>query len=290
MINDNLTLTSVLALWLVRYLPRGKGVIPRVIERLVGPREESFRLVSGANLCRPSRGLDEWVHVLANGRIADSHVIEVCEQILPEDGFMIDVGANMGVISLELAKRAPRCTICAIEPLPFLARSIRDSIDTSCIGNITVECVALGAEQGKIDLYLGKHLTQTSVNPRGDAYETLQVPVDTLDILFFETAMAVDLIKIDVEGYELSVLHGGSALIKKDLPSVVFECDANSTRSGVSLAEIELFFREIDTGYLVYGIDSRTAELVSCRDPEFKPRHSYTDFLAMSPRHQRRAS
>src|SRR5262249_841432 len=62
------------------------------------------------------------------------------------------------------------------------------------------------------------------IGPACAGYDALQVPLRTLDSLIQERNLArLDLIKIDVEGHECSVLDGAAATLGRHRPALVIE-------------------------------------------------------------------
>ncbi len=132
----------------------------------------------------------------------------------------IDVGANLGWFSCVMAKICePDSYIMAIEPgetnLPFLT----ENIARNSINNVRVIERAMGARQGTALLNSGPpgnpgmHSIVKMEHLSHD--EAQQVNVSTLDAECQTIPGNIDLIKIDVEGYELDVLRGGEATLKR---------------------------------------------------------------------------
>jgi FkbM family methyltransferase len=63
-------------------------------------------------------------------------------------------------------------------------------------------------------------------NAHPTACSTVQVDVTTLDAFFADQPRGPDFLKIDVEGHELAVLHGGRNTLEKYRPTLLLECEA----------------------------------------------------------------
>ncbi|UFN50972.1 FkbM family methyltransferase [Roseomonas sp. OT10] len=146
----------------------------------------------------------------------------------PGDGF-IDVGANIGWFSVLAAQAVgPRGRVHAFEPRADLAGRLRQSIvDNGFEDRCRVEMIALGAEEGAIDLAWvpdernpGHSFIVPRSMPEG-AVSLGRVPVRPLDALGLDGP--VRLIKIDVEGAEPLVLRGAQGLIARDRPILLIE-------------------------------------------------------------------
>jgi len=119
---------------------------------------------------------------------------------------ILDVGANIGQSAVTMLETFPHAEIHCFEPVSstfaMLQRNLRG---TRC------RCIhsAIGNSVGEARISVGSNsLTNSLVNTRdGDAFET--VPVTTVDAYREERSLSnVDLLKIDVEGFDLNVLEG----------------------------------------------------------------------------------
>ena len=76
----------------------------------------------------------------------------------------------------------------------------------------------------------------SSLGKHANAREQIRVSVETLDRVLADQAR-LDLIKIDVEGYEMEVLKGGLQVLEKHRPVVYFECIASYVQNRNLLVE-----------------------------------------------------
>lgn len=147
----------------------------------------------------------------------------------------IDIGANLGFVSVPLAHERPDRRFVAIEPVPWLADAIERTAQLNHLGNLTVVARAL-ADTDSIELAIptvgGVHLTtlssaagQASPEARGRALSRCAVPAITLDAVLRELALDprdLSCVKIDVEGLEPEVLATGATALSAR-PPVLFE-------------------------------------------------------------------
>ncbi len=136
---------------------------------------------------------------------------------------VLDIGANVGNHSLYLAAIAG-CRVIAFEPNRHLADTLIRSAGLNGLGErLRVHAEGVGRVPGVADFEteipdnLGM---QRLVEGRGD------IPVVTLDGQDLDGS--VKLIKVDVEGMEISVLHGAEGLIARDRPVLYVECATES--------------------------------------------------------------
>lgn len=127
----------------------------------------------------------------------------------------VDVGANVGYFTL-LASRAvgPAGMVFAVEPSPYAADRLARTITENWIGNVRLDRIGLGKESSECTLYdpLPDNHTPTMLGDIGSSGK--RVSVRRLDDCLAEWAVGqIDLLKIDVEGYEPLVFEGASAAL-----------------------------------------------------------------------------
>jgi FkbM family methyltransferase len=149
----------------------------------------------------------------------------------------IDVGANVGQMTLEMAQlTGPRGRIIAIEPGPGNLAVLRKHIEANGFSDrVTVVDAACCAAHGEeMDLEIpaanvdevgsGFQLAGigTVPNPmdRGSPRVRLKVATVTLDQLMADLKVQPAVLKIDVEGAELEVLRGARGLLHTCRPEV----------------------------------------------------------------------
>ncbi|MDZ4849276.1 MAG: FkbM family methyltransferase [Pirellulaceae bacterium] len=135
---------------------------------------------------------------------------------LDVDG-IIDVGANRGQFTLACQLAQPGKAVVAFEPIPGEAKIFRKVHGLS--SNVTLVESALGESKGTATLHLSQSADSSSLLPIGrrqtecfrDTAEvgTIDVPVQRLDDLSdLWSGRSRQLLKLDVQGYELNVLKG----------------------------------------------------------------------------------
>lgn len=161
-------------------------------------------------------------------------------KIIPETGIIIDIGANIGVMTAYLAK-SKRAKIFAIEPMPSNLKALRRIVAHYNLKNVEIMDFALGHEQGSIEMVMPvvkrvkmqglSHVVHESIHEFNEG-EKITVPVKTLDQLEPEISNGnpITAIKMDVENFEYFVLEGGFELIKKHKPLIYTELWDNDNR------------------------------------------------------------
>jgi FkbM family methyltransferase len=153
----------------------------------------------------------------------DREAEAVLARVLTPAASCIDVGAHTGGILALMRRYAPEGEHWAFEPLPALARQLRQDFP-----EVHVHELALAATAGPAEFchvvnapgYSG--LRERRYDRPDPEIVRIQVQTDRLDAIVPDTAQ-IALIKIDVEGGELGVLTGGEALLRRCRPVVIFE-------------------------------------------------------------------
>ncbi|MGZ3459411.1 MAG: FkbM family methyltransferase [Archangium sp.] len=161
----------------------------------------------------------------------------------------VDVGANVGYFTLlasSLVGSAGR--VCACEPSVRAFQRLEATLRDNAISQARAFNFALGAEPGTLNLYFTSP-TVTNHTPSMVAQEgarSVPVRVRTLDECLEEWGLErVDILKIDVEGFEPQVLAGaGKALATGRIRAILCEFNDHWLRSnGSSAAELYAWIR-----------------------------------------------
>lgn len=171
----------------------------------------------------------------------ETHVLfflrDTMARLRPGDGVFVDVGANSGQHSMFMSRYAK--AVHAFEPFPPVLARFRRMLEINKITNVTVHAVGLGRESARLPF----DERSLSFAPAGRTSPELEiVPGDTA---LSEAGVArVDLIKMDIEGFEKSALLGLAETLRRDRPVVVFELTVATGRPELfsSLAELRETF------------------------------------------------
>ncbi len=240
----------------MRGLPRFPGKL-RVAKVLLGNLEGPDRVRDrfGFNYEVPDLREPIAFHLLINGSY-EPQIQDLLHRILRPSGTFIDVGANIGTFTIPAAKYVgPSGHVIAIEASPNIFNVLQKNVALNNIGNVKLICAAAGSTNDDATFYPAPvdHFGMGSRAPQFNA-TPITVQSVTLDLLASKLNLAsIDLIKIDVEGFELDVLNGaGELLNRKNPPCVVFEfCDwAEARRSGRDVGAAQRFL--LDRGFRIW--------------------------------------
>ena len=192
---------------------------------------------------------------------------------------VLDIGANIGIMTYYLSKKVGTGTVYSFEPVPENISTLERIIKKFKLTNVYLVKKALGAEAGEIEMVMPKfgkarkqglsHVVHDSIDTFNDGTK-YKVPVVTLDEVFENENCQPTAIKLDVENFEYFVLKGGEKLISKYMPIIYTELWDNENR--VKCMDILLSW-----GYSVYVVVGD--ELMAWN----KEVHHHQNFIFLKP-------
>lgn len=178
--------------------------------------------------------------------VYDRGVTDLLRQRLAPGQHCWNVGANVGVHALEIAKLVgPAGQVIAFEPNPHAAALLgRNLVLNRLDRRVIVEQVAIGERSGRTSFFVAGADPMSRPerpNPLLARTERLEVRVRTLDEILSTSARPPDCILIDIEGWEIGALLGAQNLVRLDpLPLLVVELHPNAWAwSGHSRQQLE---------------------------------------------------
>lgn len=167
----------------------------------------------------------EW-QLWAFGRY-EEHFAELFGHLVRPGDRCVDVGANVGVHTVRLARLAGRDgEVIAIEPDPGVAERARRNIALNGLSNVRVIDAAASERVGEMRLYRPSQRDTNRARASLMHHRYLTGPATTVPVVTIDNLCAdapVALIKIDVEGHEAAVVRGAADTIARYTPSIVFE-------------------------------------------------------------------
>jgi FkbM family methyltransferase len=168
------------------------------------------------------------------GEFAEFETVEWLRSVLKPGALAIDIGANVGQMTLEMAELVgPVGRVLAVEPAEGNLQVLRQHIaangftdrvvivPAACSerSGETVEMTVFGADAGAVGS--GHTLARSpgvAAERARHLHVTVQVPTVSVDGLCAEQRFVPEVIKIDVEGAELEVLRGARETLRKCRP------------------------------------------------------------------------
>lgn len=159
-------------------------------------------------------------------------------------GTILDIGANIGITTVPLAKKFPAETIHCFEPIPHNNTALKRIIKHYKLRNVQLHEIALGEQPGMLKLVVPvvkgvrmQGLSHVYVEGQHDEWNTgdiYNIPVFRLDdIPALQAEKTIAAIKIDVENFEYYVLKGGMQLLQRHKPVIYCELWPNERRAMV---------------------------------------------------------
>ncbi|MET4119790.1 FkbM family methyltransferase [Bradyrhizobium sp. JR1.5] len=209
-----------------------------------------------------SQGIDFAIYL---GGIFERSTAVALSKLAEPSSLVLDIGANIGAHTLRLAKLVgPNGRVIAFEPTEFAFRKLRRNLDLNptlasrvealhCfltandatpVPNAIYSSWPLAAEAGLHAKHLGREMQTESAQAR------------SLDNVLAQGAdRKVQLVKLDVDGFECDVLQGATSLLRDTRPIFVMELAPYVLEErGASLDQLLSYF--IPNGYSFY--DERT--------------------------------
>lgn len=201
--------------------------------------------------------IDDWIqenlYFLGEYEKAELTSIAV---FLKHDSIFIDIGANIGLYTLYASKIIKENgQIISFEPFLENFKSLAKNVELNGVSNVRLEKMAIGKKEGVIKLYYDekeKNLGMVSsiYQGKGAREEVKLISLDSY--LKNEQFTKIDLIKIDIEGFEHSALLGMRNTLTKFHPTLLIEI-LNTYKSVTNKSECDQLLTVL--GYKKYFID-----------------------------------
>lgn len=195
-------------------------------------------------------------------------------------GFVVfDIGANIGFLTLNFARTCHQGRVVAFEPDSQNFERLEHNVKLNDFTNIDLYKLALGSQPESRELYkLYENNPGANRILSGEHHAKFpheKVSVMTLDRMVEELSLQhLDLLKIDVEGFEMFVLQGAEESIKKWRPILFVElAEVNLNEHGLSARQLIEYIEQLNYDVL----DARTMEKID----RSKPDH-HTDLICFS--------
>lgn len=175
---------------------------------------------------------------------------------------ILDAGASRGHICERMLKRFPDAQAYAFEPNPLYKKILEEYAARE--SRFHPQFAALSDHEGTAELHLTESPGNTSllnptekfsqIDPDGAVIkETVSVPIVTIDQWAKNHNTDIQLMKFDIQGYELAALKGATQTLRSSTLLIYTEIWFNSVyEDGALFSEIDLFLRR--QGFVLYDI------------------------------------
>jgi FkbM family methyltransferase len=163
---------------------------------------------------------------------------------------IVDGGASVGNMTSMFLEQYPTATIHAIEPIPESIEYLQSRFGTN--PRVSIHPCAIGADNREIEFHVLKHQGASSIlkssvhshhyHPdKSKVRQTIQVAMKRLDVLL---DVEIDVLKLDLQGYELEALKGCGNLLNR-IKAITAEIEFISLYEGQPLfGDVDAFLRE----------------------------------------------
>ena len=257
--------------------PRGAGrIIDHFFSRLAFENEiETVRTTDGfAIKVFPNDLIGR--HIYLTGEF-DRTTVEVLTRLSRPDDVLLDIGANIGYVSGCFLQNVPRSKVIAVEPQPLIVDLLESNLKQFGDKRYKIFPVGISDADSSGWLEICDFNRGASKVVKDKNKHTVEIQLWSAKRLFASLqGEKIDLVKIDVEGHEETVLKASQEDLNRLRPRAIFFED--HAQSAAPDGPIGSIYRNI--GYQVFGVKKRLTRL------DFVSIHAakdciYNDYLAV---------
>jgi FkbM family methyltransferase len=166
---------------------------------------------------------------LAYGEFSE-HEVAFLRQYVPEGGVVLDIGANIGALTIPLAQHVGATgRVIAFEPQRFVHQVLTANVALHSLTNVEVVRAGVGAQAGALHVPV---LDPNAPNNFGGLELNKGTPGEGVPCVRVDDLRLsrLDVLKADVEGMEADVLRGAMATIARHKPVLYLESDRVAQR------------------------------------------------------------
>ena len=212
-----------------------------------------FSACGGRRFRSPRNNVSSFIAAVFGQR--DLNIVRFWDKVLRPGAVFFDIGANIGLYAVPASLQVGPAgqTVC-FEAHPALCSFLRDNVARNCSYNVTVENLAVGAADGRIELAFNpSNPGETRValaNEIGDS-----VPLVTLDRYCRQRRIgSIDYMKLDVEGYEAKVLRGAEGIVSAS-PDILIQTEYEPLHLSRYGGETEMVELLLKWGFVPHRVD-----------------------------------
>jgi FkbM family methyltransferase len=167
------------------------------------------------------------LYLNAMGPVWEPHLVALFCSLIKKDNVVFDVGANVGCVSILFSGLAEK--VYSFEPSPTTFKYLSKNIENAGLRNVTAYNFGLGSKEGESTItYSPESRSGAFVSNRlkniGHNHVTEVIKIKTIDDMIREQKISkIDVIKMDVEGFEKEVITGARNTLNTFKPVTVLE-------------------------------------------------------------------
>lgn len=187
---------------------------------------------------------------------------DLVHKLISQGATVLDVGANIGVYTMLAAKRSGVSgKVISLEPIPQTFQQLSESLRLNGYANVLVYNVAAWEQNRQLEMFCSEteNVGSYGVDIKKGKQSGISVQAVRIDDFMSQLGiLRVDLIKIDVEGAELSVLKGAIETVRRHRPILVLEIDPNlMSRYDHKVGDIWMYLKALSYECYAVGENGR---------------------------------
>ncbi|MDB0037791.1 FkbM family methyltransferase [bacterium] len=249
-------------------------LLPKPKEKLIVTTLYGFQME--IDPIQDNKGLEKIIYYTGT---YEQGTLFMLSNLLTKNGVFVDVGANIGLMSIFaslIVKDAGK--VFSFEPNPATFDILNKNIGLNNLSNVQTVPYGVGSVPKSTKIYdrwdAGRG-SATLIKPDFDT-DSYNIDIVTLSDYFKDKDCAIDVIKIDIEGYELEALKGAKKVIEEKSPILIVEISDNRENfEGANGKDIFEFVKSIDNYrvFKMYGSKKRASKLVEVTHFSDLPQH-----------------
>ncbi|AEA44702.1 FkbM family methyltransferase [Fluviicola taffensis] len=204
--------------------------------------------------------------------------IQLLQKYLNPGNTFLDIGANIGLMSVIASKVVgEKGIVYSVEANPKTVPILQVNSELNACENIVILPIALSDSKGMARLFENWEVNRggASLISQSNEQQGIEVKMERLDDLF-QKETPLQLVKIDVEGFEPQVLRGGMSWFQKQQPIFIIEVSKKREKEvGPSPAEIMKLVQTIGkySFFKQKGTKERRGKLIEIQNEQDLPSH-----------------
>jgi FkbM family methyltransferase len=248
---------------LFRSLPafRGKGRLARMMfkTKISGEKDLNIRGQFGCEYKLPNVQENIGFDIFING-IYEPETSDFIIRNVPQNGVFLDLGANIGAITIPVHNNRKDIQIICVEAAPSVYKYLQHNLKKNVAESVySINRALFYSDDEMMNFYSPEE--KYGKGSLASVFTDKRVTVKTirLDTLLRDLGIQkVHLVKIDVEGFEYHVFKGATALLSaRDAPDIIFEFVdwAEKLAGGINVGASQQILQ--DLGYQIFYFDHR---------------------------------
>jgi FkbM family methyltransferase len=205
-------------------------VYMKVFDAMYGKKDTVVQF-RGAQFVMPTKDITLTPSVMSG--VFERHELDIFERACSAGATIVDVGANIGLYSVLAAQRVGTSGIVyAFEPVSENIALLRQNLELNGVADrVAVQEVAVGEADGELEIFLsdrqiGTHSAAKASAEKASAGKgaSVKVPMRSVDAFVASSGISrIDVVKVDVEGYDGQVLQGALQTLRRHKPVLFIE-------------------------------------------------------------------